>query len=78
MNHSYAKSAETDFPARLYRAGCRLKGSMEPNQEVEPQRDSVEVLRIRNLHIAINSQKERGRKYALAIITASDQGDFVL
>ena len=51
---------------------------MEPNQEVEPQRDSVEVLRIRNLHIAINSQKERGRKYALAIITASDQGDFVL
>src|SRR5437899_2061401 len=27
----------------------------------------VEVVRVRNLHIAINSQKERGRKYALAM-----------
>src|SRR5204863_7784534 len=27
----------------------------------------VEVLRVRNLHIAINSHKERGRKYALAM-----------
>ncbi|PYV63001.1 MAG: hypothetical protein DMG97_38910 [Acidobacteria bacterium] len=36
----------------------------------------VEVLRIRNLHIAINSQKERGRKYALAMerLLASDNG----
>src|SRR5437667_1074076 len=34
----------------------------------------VEVLRVRNLHIAINSQKERGRKYALAMerLLASD------
>ena len=27
----------------------------------------VEVVRVRNLHIAINSQKERGRKYAQAM-----------
>jgi len=27
----------------------------------------VEVLRVRNLHIAINSHKERGRKYAQAM-----------
>jgi len=34
----------------------------------------IEVLRVRNLHIAINSQKERGRKYALAMerLLASD------
>ena len=34
----------------------------------------VEVVRVRNLHIAINSQKERGRKYALAMerLLASD------
>src|SRR5438128_6903360 len=34
----------------------------------------TEVLRVRNLHVAINSHKERGRKYALAMerLLASD------
>src|SRR5439155_13971331 len=34
----------------------------------------VEVLRIRNLHIAINSHKERGRKYALARLCTKNPG----
>src|SRR5213594_2571756 len=36
----------------------------------------IEVLRVRNLHIAINCQKERGRKYALAMerLLASENG----
>src|SRR5881296_1899320 len=36
----------------------------------------VEVLRVRNLHVAINSHKERGRKYAQAMerLLASENG----
>ena|SRR5205809_3931178 len=45
---------------------CEARSATENNYMLSLLPD-IEVVRVRNLHIAINSQKERGRKYAQAM-----------